>query len=151
MQETIKALGMTFTPVETTVKGRRLEEFKLGERAHHCLTDNPRRYAGIVGRYAENQALGIFTDYGAFDTSYNKESNWYSPSDLIDGKPRSAPQTKRFDEIPHGTLFMFNGSKYVRTSSLSAIGEGFELFPFAQQYGNGILVTVIGTLTWSRT
>lgn len=157
MQETIKALGMTFTPnTDNVVKGRTLAEFKWGERVV-CLKSgrNLQDFQGIMIPSPDFVGRRVcLVDAGYTDGSYRDEPCWYSPADLVDGKPRSVPQTKTVGECKSGDVFLYNKHWLVAQHNEETGGKWFAKLWHAVGATRHInpreTVTVVGTLTWSR-
>lgn len=147
-EETIKALGMTFTPVETTVKGRSLRAFTPMSNVQHYKDGMAGAVCQVV-QDTEPKRLAVLLN-GTICHQSQSEETWYSPADLVDGKPRSVPQTKTIGELRPLDVFERNGRKYVRLNERWAMEQGGRLHTFDAYLADEV-VTLLGAFTWSRT
>lgn len=162
MSETIKALGMTFTPVETTVKGRPLSEFALGTpvvKAHNegRCGHTPGKVVRLCGHGGglDKGAYGLLQSNECIDLGSANEPIFYLSSEWEGNSPRSVPQTKKRRELKAGDVFEYDGVNWLvrdmKHPPFTCQGrlDGGAYDP-DHEISFDAIVTVIGRVTWSR-
>lgn len=100
---------MTFHPLDSVVKGRRLSEFELGEVAAP-LKDGKVWEGGPVVQDNSTGRRAIVRLGRWFDSSWHDEPVYYLKSDLdASGKPKAVEVRKPINLLNDGEAFIYDG------------------------------------------